>query len=181
MFSPAAPAAGSHRRMARRHKSAEYPVHFISGDVRGKIPLFKIRPEFAKLFLDTLCFYRKEKRIRVFAYVVMPDHYHLLLGLPADIKVSDFLRDFKSYVGKQVVERLRGDETLKLLERFAAAAPPSVDATPPIGCFSLTTMSAPCILRGSSDRSWSTFTTIRGRKGWLKERWIIPGPVVGPT
>ncbi len=110
--------------MARRHKSSEYPVHFISGYVRRRIPLFKIRPDLAKLFLDTLCFYRREKGLRIFAYVVMPDHYHLLLGFPVGLPVSDFLRDFKSYVGKQVVERLRAGGALELLKRFRSPSSP---------------------------------------------------------
>ncbi|MGH9814038.1 MAG: REP-associated tyrosine transposase [Candidatus Acidiferrales bacterium] len=119
--------------MARRHKSSEHPVHFISGDVRHRIPLFKIRPDFAGLFLDALCFYRREKGIRIFAYVVMPDHYHLLLGFPQELSVSDFLRDFKSYVGKQIVQKLRASGAVKLLERFRVSDSPRRRRDPTYG------------------------------------------------
>lgn len=40
------------------------------------------------------------------------------------MRVSDFLRDFKSYVGKQVVERLRAAGALELLERFRSPSRP---------------------------------------------------------
>lgn len=110
--------------MRRRHKSTEHPLHFISGYVRHRIPLFKIRPEFAKLFLEALSFCRQQKGIRILGYVVMPSHYHLLLGFPQGLLVSDFLRDFKSYVGKQVVERLQAEAALGLLEKFRGPGSP---------------------------------------------------------
>ena len=87
--------------MRRRHKSSEYPVHLISGYVRYRVPLFELRPDIARLFMEALCFYRRKYGLQIFGYVVMPDHYHLLLGFPPVLRISNFLRDFKSYVGKQ--------------------------------------------------------------------------------
>lgn len=108
--------------MARRHKSVEYPVHFISGYVRHRVPLFQARPDFAGLFLDALCFYREKRRLRIFGFVIMPDHYHLVLGFPQGVRVSNFLRDFKSYLGRQTVEKLKQDGSV-LLERFRLSRP----------------------------------------------------------
>jgi REP element-mobilizing transposase RayT len=102
----------------RRSKLSEYPTHFISGYVRQRVPLFQLRPEFAGLFLEVLQFYRRKLGLRVYGYVVMPDHYHLLLGFPPSLPVSDFLRDFKSYLGRQVVDRLAAEGDVNLLQRF---------------------------------------------------------------
>ncbi len=104
--------------MRRRHKSSEYPVHFISGYVRYRVPLFELRPDIARLFVEALCFYRRKYGLQIFGFVVMPDHYHLLLGFPPVLRISNFLRDFKSYVGKQVVERLQAEGAFTLLDRF---------------------------------------------------------------
>lgn len=104
--------------MRRRFKSSEFPIHFISGYIRHRIPLFQLRPAFAQLFLESLCFYRERSGLQIFGYVVMPDHYHLVLGLPEGTRLSDFLRDFKSFLGKQFVERLAAEGTNALLRRF---------------------------------------------------------------
>ncbi|MFQ5664453.1 MAG: transposase [Terriglobia bacterium] len=109
--------------MARRHKASEHPVHFISGYVRHRVPLFQTRPHFAQLFLDALCFYRQKLGLRIYGYVVMPDHYHLLLGFPYGLRISDFLRDFKSYLSRQIVERLTTEKDLGLLRRFQLSRP----------------------------------------------------------
>jgi len=104
--------------MRRRSKSSEYPTHFISGYVHHRVPIFQLHPDFVYLFLQALCFYREKLGLRILGYVVMPDHYHLLLGFPQDVCVSDFLRDFKSYVGKQMIERLKTQGESQLLEHF---------------------------------------------------------------
>jgi len=109
--------------MRRRYKSSTYPTHFISGYVRHRLPLFQLRPDFVSLFLQALCFYREKSGLRIFGYVVMPDHYHLLVGFPKEVRVRDFLRDFKSYVGKEIVERLRKEEAFDLLESFRLSHP----------------------------------------------------------
>jgi len=104
--------------MRRRYKSSEYPIHFISGYVRHRVWLFQLCPEFADQFLDSLCFYREHSGLRIYGYVVMPDHYHLVLGFPEGVRVSDFLRDFKSFLGRQFVERLASEGTSDLLSKF---------------------------------------------------------------
>lgn len=109
--------------MRRRYKPSDYPTHFISGYVRNRVPLFQLRPDFASLFLQALCFYRQKSGLRILGYVVMPDHYHLLLGFPKDIRVRDFLRDFKSYLGKEIVEGLGSEQAFGLLERFRLSRP----------------------------------------------------------
>jgi REP element-mobilizing transposase RayT len=109
--------------MKRRYKSSNYATHYTTGYVRHRIPIFRLRPEFARLFLETLCFYRNKSGLRIFGYVVMPDHYHLLLGFQPNMRVSDFLRDFKSYVGKQIVEQLKTQAATNLLERFRLQQP----------------------------------------------------------
>ena len=119
----------------RRHKSSDYPVHFISGYVRHRIPIFKLQPEFSQLFLESLCFYREKLGIQIFGYVIMLDHYHLLLGFPESVQVSNFLRDFKSYVGRQMVERLKVEGSQALSEHFRLSRQPKRHRDPIYGVF----------------------------------------------
>lgn len=109
--------------MRRRFKSSEYPIHFVSGYIRHRIPLFQQHTEFADLFLEALSFYRRNRGLRIFGYVVMPDHYHLLLGIPEKARINDFLRDFKSYLGKQIVQQLTSNRAFALLDRFQLSRP----------------------------------------------------------
>jgi REP element-mobilizing transposase RayT len=104
--------------MKRRDKSGDRGWLFITGATHRRIPLFKIR-EHCDIFLENLRFYRKKYGYDVKGYVLLPDHYHLLLALPADTDLRSMLRDFKSAIGRQVVDALKKTERNRLLQQLS--------------------------------------------------------------
>ncbi|MFQ5694455.1 MAG: transposase [Terriglobia bacterium] len=120
-----APAWGNTRprRRIKGSKKAHAGYLFISGSVHRRIPIFRYEIPH-KIFLQALEAYRRKYGFRLHAYALMPDHYHLLLWFPSDRKLVDFLRDFKSLVGKQVVEWLQTEKLTRLLARFRLKSTP---------------------------------------------------------
>lgn len=110
--------------MKRRSKRYEHPTLFISGNVSRRIPLFTLFPEANQIFLNTLAFCREKYGFALHGFVIMADHYHLLVTLKPGTSVSALLRDFKSYVGKRIVETLAQTGRRELLERFRLAKAP---------------------------------------------------------
>lgn len=53
-------------------------MSFVTIATRGRRPIFQIS-RFAELFIDTLLRFRAQGRYKLHAYLVMPDHVHLLL------------------------------------------------------------------------------------------------------
>ncbi len=98
-------------------KKAHAGFLFISGSSYRRIPLFRYKRA-CEIFLKTLEAYRRKYDLRVHAYALLPEHYHLLLWFPPQHRLVDFLRDFKSLVGKQVVEWLQQAKLSQLLARF---------------------------------------------------------------
>ncbi len=90
---------------------------FISGAVYRRIPIFRYHKQ-CEIFLHTLEAYRRKYEMRVHAYALMPDHYHVLLDFPVQHRLADFLRDFKSLVGKQILEWMGQEGLSHLLARF---------------------------------------------------------------
>lgn len=107
--------------MKRRSKRYEHPTLFISGNVSRRIPFFTLFPEANPIFLSTLAFCRKKYGLALHGFVIMPDHYHLLITVKPGTSVSALLRDFKSYVGKSIVEKLAQTGRRELRERFRLA------------------------------------------------------------
>jgi len=70
------------------------------------------------LFLSTLEAYRRKYNFRVHAYALLPDHYHLMVSFPPHKELVNFLRDFKSMVGKKVVAWLLEEKLDGLLACF---------------------------------------------------------------
>lgn len=108
--------------MRRRSKRYEHPTLFISGNVARRVPLFRLWPEANEIFLGNLIFYRKKYGFLLRGYVLMPDHY--LLTLKPGTSLVSLLRDFKSFVGKQIVNRLQVSDRFDLLQRFRIGVPP---------------------------------------------------------
>lgn len=42
----------------------------------------------ARLFIDVVCHYRSEGRYRLYAFVVMPDHFHVIISVGPEITVE---------------------------------------------------------------------------------------------
>ncbi len=96
---------------------------FVTGSAYRRIPIFRYA-EARRIFFRALEAYRRRYGLRIHAYVVMPDHYHLLFWFPPDRRLVDFLRDFKSLVGKQIIDWLRQEGLERLLGRFRISRPP---------------------------------------------------------
>lgn len=97
---------------------------FVSGSVFHRVPLFK-RSEPCEIFLRALDAYRRKFDFRVHAYVVMPEHYHFLVWFPHERRFTSFLRDFKSLVGKQVLDWMRLEQLSALMSRFRLESVPN--------------------------------------------------------
>jgi len=104
--------------MRRRSKQYEHPTLFISGNVAQRVPLFRLWREANQMVVENLDFYRSKYGFLLYGYVVMPDHYHVLVRVRPGTSLIPLLRDFKSAVGKQVVEGLARAGLPQLLERF---------------------------------------------------------------
>ena len=64
--------------MAIPTRASSYGTFFISTQTYQRRRLFQVATN-AELFLDTLQHYRDEGHYKLHAYVVMPDHIHLLI------------------------------------------------------------------------------------------------------
>jgi putative transposase len=60
---------------------------FVSSKTNLEWPLLRTEP-MANLFIHVLRVYVAAKRFRIHDFVVMPDHFHLLMSLDADITIE---------------------------------------------------------------------------------------------
>ena len=105
--------------MTRWHKSKDAALQFLSGNVYKRVPIFR-EPVFCKLLLESLDYCRKKYELQIHAFVIMPEHFHLLLTVPQDGVLSDFLRDWKGFTAHKIVTQLREEGRKRWLGRFRA-------------------------------------------------------------
>jgi REP element-mobilizing transposase RayT len=91
-------------RTRYRITDGNYPF-FVTTTTVAWIPVFTRKP-YLEVLINSLNFCRQHKGLKIFAYVIMDNHIHLVVS---GEKLSDILKEFKSYTAREIV-RLAGEE-----------------------------------------------------------------------
>ncbi len=78
-------------------------TYFITKSTVDKIPIFNDQ-RCAKIFVDALKFLKAREKIEIHTYVVMPDHYHLLVTLTDSFEISKLLHSLNSYTAHKITK-----------------------------------------------------------------------------
>src|SRR5688572_11303736 len=90
--------------MARKWSNLNIPgaLHFITGNFINRLPVFA-ESQCCVAFLEELKKLNQTWPSKLIAYVLMPDHFHLISN-PRDGRVREFARDLKSRAAKAIVQ-----------------------------------------------------------------------------
>ncbi|MBI5414391.1 transposase [Candidatus Peregrinibacteria bacterium] len=108
----------------KRHASRSYGVnttYFLTTTVTAFRCLFHI-PELAEILVASINFSREKFEVFIHAFVIMPNHFHLLLTVGEKWNVSEFMGGIKSFTSREVIKWCRNHRKLHLLELFQASA-----------------------------------------------------------
>jgi len=94
--------------MSRKYKFRnEQGVYFVSTTVVNFIDVFT-RRLYKDIVTDSLDFCQNSKGLIVYAYVIMSNHLHLIIGKDPGVEnnFSEIIRDFKKYTAMQVIKAI---------------------------------------------------------------------------
>ncbi|OJW72116.1 MAG: hypothetical protein BGO68_01160 [Candidatus Amoebophilus sp. 36-38] len=80
-------------------------LFFITSTSQDWLHLFIIGNSM-QVLADNLNFYSKKYEVSILGYVFMPNHIHLIAHFPTSIHRIDFIRDFKSYTSKKILQEI---------------------------------------------------------------------------
>jgi len=101
--------------MRSRYKIAELQTpHFITCTIVGWLPVFT-RAKYFDIITAALTFCRKQKGLRLHAYVILDNHLHLIVSSD---NLSQVIRDFKRHTAKGILALARQDDKQWLLKQF---------------------------------------------------------------
>ena len=100
-------------------------LYFITTTVVDWIDVFT-RPKYKHIVLDSLTYCQQNKGLKIYAWVLMSNHLHMIVSVEGQGTMADIMRDFKKYTSKQVMSELQNDlqESRRewMLDRFRFAA-----------------------------------------------------------
>jgi REP element-mobilizing transposase RayT len=89
----------------------EYLPYFMTSSIVGFYPLFN-EEKYCRIILDGLDFLIAHREIKIYAYVLMPNHIHLIAE---GEELAKRISGFKSFTARQIIDLLKeGNETEKL-------------------------------------------------------------------
>ena len=97
--------------------SKDSPVYYLTSVTNNRLPVFRTA-KLKNLVCDALNEARKSAGLLMFAYVIMPDHLHALIG--SERKPSEVVRFVNGISGRRVIDFLKEpkfESSLKKLRR----------------------------------------------------------------
>jgi putative transposase len=88
--------------------------HFITCTIVGWLPVFT-RPRYLDIVTSSLTFCRQQKGLRLYAFVILDNHLHLLVSSD---NLSQVIRDFKRHTAKEILAAARQEDKQWLLKQF---------------------------------------------------------------
>lgn len=87
------------------------PIHaegtyFLTLTVVDWVDVFT-RPEYRHIITDSLAYCQREKGLLLHAWVLMTNHLHIIASAREGHHISDFLRDFKRFTSRRVVDAIK--------------------------------------------------------------------------
>lgn len=107
----------SHWKILKDLPDAPY---FLTLTVAEWSYVFTLLPYF-ELVVESLRYCQKNKQLRLFAYVIMLNHIHLIAAGDHNHLLSEILRDFKRFTASEIISLLHREGRQELLEIFAKA------------------------------------------------------------
>ncbi|MEQ8360258.1 MAG: transposase [Cytophagales bacterium] len=94
-------------------------VYFITCTVVYWVDLFS-RRNYRSIIVDSLNYCIEHKGLRVYAWVIMSNHIHLICKVESDLGISGFLRDFKKYTSKAFIKEMKqiNESRREWMQRF---------------------------------------------------------------
>ena len=83
-------------------------LYFVTDTVVDWVDIFT-RPKYKHIVLESLQYCQKHKGLIIYAWVLMSNHLHAIVGSQEENSVSDIWRDFKKFTSKKILETLLTD------------------------------------------------------------------------
>jgi REP element-mobilizing transposase RayT len=91
--------------------SAPWEIYCVTKCISDRRALLA-SPAAAEAVIDCLAFVRRQGRIKLLAFVIMPDHYHALFVLLPGAELSDVMKSIGSFSSRQIRTHFRLEGTI---------------------------------------------------------------------
>jgi putative transposase len=107
--------------MSRRNRlqfDKQGNTYFITTTVMNYDRIFELGCKYNMIIINSLKYLLYEHKAKLFAYVIMPSHLHIILYIPVKESIIDFMRDFKKFTSVEIRKLSEKENRQYLINRF---------------------------------------------------------------
>ena len=90
-------------------------LYFITTKAARYAHIFKSE-SIIRIIMDSLHYLRTSGRMKLYVFVIMPNHIHLIVKLFQEYILSDMMRDFKRHTARQIIRQFMAKEESSKLD-----------------------------------------------------------------
>ena len=68
------------------------------------------RPQYKHIVVESLAYCQENKGLDIYAWVLMTNHLHMIVGIRGENTIGDVLRDFKKFTSKSIVKAIQNNQ-----------------------------------------------------------------------
>ncbi|MBL0048274.1 MAG: transposase [Bacteroidetes bacterium] len=91
--------------MSEFRKTYPHEIYFITLTVVGWIDVFT-RKRYAEIVIENLIYCQQKEGLKIFAYVLMSNHLHLIVNRESEKNLTELLGRFKSFTAKEILKSI---------------------------------------------------------------------------
>lgn len=84
-------------------------LYFTTSTIIDWVDIFS-RPSYRHIVVESLDYCQQQKGLKIYAWVLMTNHLHMVVSTKGQQTVGDILRDFKKFTNKKILGILEQDE-----------------------------------------------------------------------
>jgi len=78
-------------------------IYYLTCTIVGWIDVFS-RQQYRDIIIESFKYCQKSKGLHLHAYVIMSNHLHLIVSVDDGHSISNFVRDFKKFTAKRILD-----------------------------------------------------------------------------
>jgi len=81
-------------------------VYFLTFTITDWVDVFT-RLSYKQIIVSSFEYCRKNKGLKLYAWVLMTNHLHLVCSVDSEHQITDFIRDFKHFTARSILEEIK--------------------------------------------------------------------------
>jgi putative transposase len=84
-----------------------HKIFFVTKVIHQRVQIFALNQRYPLIVIDNLKFYRRKFGFLLCGFVIMPEHYHLVIDTLGKNSISKIKEDMNKYVSREIVQALK--------------------------------------------------------------------------